>query len=79
MDHPSLAKLKFSIPTLSNVPNLECEAYQLRKHHHSSFSSSNHSSQFKSFDVVSTNIWGPSRVSTLNGYHYFFIFVDDYS
>uniref|UniRef100_A0A2N9ILA7 GAG-pre-integrase domain-containing protein n=1 Tax=Fagus sylvatica TaxID=28930 RepID=A0A2N9ILA7_FAGSY len=31
--HPSLAKLKFVIPTLSHVPSLECEACQLGKYH----------------------------------------------
>ena len=40
LDQPSLVKLKFSIPTLSHVPSLECETCQLRKHHRSSFSSS---------------------------------------
>jgi hypothetical protein len=79
LGHPSLAKLKFSTPTLSHVPSLECEACQLRKHRHSSFSSSGPSRQSKSFDLVHTDIWGPSRISTLNGFLYFVLFVNNYS
>jgi hypothetical protein len=74
-----LAKLEFAIPTLSHVPSLKCEACQLGKHHRSSFSSSGPSRQSESFDLVHTDIWGPSRISTLNGFLYFVIFVDDYS
>ena len=76
---PFLGKLKFAIPTLSHVHSLECEACQLGKHHRSSFSSNGPSRQSKSFDLVHTNIWGPSHISTLNGFLYFVIFVDDYS
>jgi hypothetical protein len=79
LGHPSLAKLKFAIPTLSHVLSLECEACQLGKHHRSSFSSSGPSRQSESFDLVHTDIWGPSRISTLNGFLYFVIFVNDYS
>ena len=79
LGHPSLAKLKFVIPILSYVSNLECEACQLGKHHRSSFSSNGPSRQSKSFDLVHTNIWGPSHICTLNGFLYFVIFVDDYS
>ncbi len=58
LGHPSLAKLKSAIPALSHVPSLECEACQLGKHHVSSFSSSSHSRQPESFDVVHTDIGG---------------------
>ena len=36
LGHP-LAKLKFAVPALSHVPNLECEACQLGKHRRSFF------------------------------------------
>jgi hypothetical protein len=71
LGHPSLAKLKSAIAALSHVPNLECEACQLGKHHRSSFSNSSHSRQPESFDVVHTDIWGLSRISTLNGFLYY--------
>jgi len=45
-------KLKFVIPLLSHVSNLECEASHLGKHHFSSFLSVSYSHQFESFDVV---------------------------
>ena len=74
-----MAKLKSAIPALSHVPSLKCEVCQLGKYHRSSFSSSSHSRQPESFDVVHTDIWGPPRISTLNGFLYFVIFLDDYS
>lgn len=78
LGHPSLAKLRAVIPTLSPISVLECEACQLGKHHRSSFSSSS-VRQTESFAAVHTDIWGPSRTPSLNGYCYFVIFVFDYS
>lgn len=79
LGHPSMAKLQLAIPTLSRVSSLECEACQLGKHHRSSFPSSSHGRQKESFDLVHTDIWGPSRTLSITGYHYFVVFVDDYS
>jgi hypothetical protein len=52
---------------------------QLGKHLRSSFTISSHSHQSKSFDVVHTEIWGPSHISTLNGFLYFVLLIDNYS
>jgi hypothetical protein len=78
LGHPSLDKLKSTLPALSQVSSLECEACQLGKHR-SSFLSRSHSCQSQSFDVIHTDIWGRSRISTVNGFLNFVIFVDDYS
>ena len=32
-----------------------------------------------SFDLIHSNVWGPSPISTLGGSRYFVIFVDDFS
>ena len=32
-----------------------------------------------SFDLIHSNVWGPSLISTPSGSRYFFIFVDDFS
>lgn len=31
------------------------------------------------FEIVHSDIWGPSRVSSSLGFHYFVTFIDDYS
>ena len=31
------------------------------------------------FDIVHSDIWGPSRISTTLGFQYFVTFIDDYS
>ena len=33
----------------------------------------------KIFDLIHSNVWGPSFVSSIGGFRYFVIFVDDYS
>lgn len=45
-----------AIPSLSSVSRLECEACQLDKHHHSTFSSSTHDRESESFNLVHTDI-----------------------
>ena len=49
------------------------------KHHRVSFSSrvNNHSSS--AFELVHSDVWGPSRVPSFKGFRYFLIFVDDFS
>jgi hypothetical protein len=79
LDHPSLAKLRQVVPSLSYVSVLECEACQLGKHHRSSFPRRVESRQLQSFELVHTDIWGPSRVKNPKGFQYFVIFVDDCS
>ena len=40
------------------------------------------SSQSKSvnpFDLVYSNVWGPSHILSMNGYRYYLIFVDDFT
>ena len=32
-----------------------------------------------SFDLIHSNVWGPSPISTLGGSRYFVIFMDDFS
>lgn len=74
MGCPSLMKLHQKC-----VFVLECEGCQLGKHHRSSFHRHVENCQLQSFELVHTNILGPSRVKNSKGFQYFVNYVDDYS
>ena len=80
LGHPSLQKLHRVVPSLSR-PNyiLEYEACQLGKHHCNSFPRSLSSRQSSLFNLVHSDIWGPTRIKSISGFHYLVIFVDDFS
>lgn len=79
LGHPSLLKLQKMVPSLSNSSLLECDSCQLRKHTRTSFPKRINNRATAMFDIVHSNIWGPSHVNSSLGFHYFVIFVDDYS
>ena len=79
MGHPSLSKLQKMVPGLSKLSSIKCESCQLGKHTRSSFPKKLNNRASFMFDVVHSDIWGPSRVSTNLGFHYFVTFIDDYS
>jgi len=53
---------------------LDCESCQLGKHVRSFFPSSTRSQARSPFDVVHSDVWGPSRVTS-----YFVTFIDEFS
>ena len=77
--HHRLAKLRQVIPSLSSISTLKCEAYQLNKHHRNSFPRRVESRELQFFELVHTDIWGPSRVKSQKEFQYFVIFVNDCS
>ena len=77
--HPSLLKLKHLVPSLSSLSVLECESCQLGKQSRVSFPKIVNNKALAMFDIVHSDIWGPSRVSTILGFNYFVTFIDDYS
>lgn len=79
LGHPSLDKLKKMVPYLSQLESLECESCQLGKHVRSSFPSSVNKRALHPFDVIHSDVWGPSRVSSILGYRYYVSFIDDFS
>jgi len=79
LGHSSLSNLKKLVPRLSRLSSLECELCQFGKHSHSSFSSRVSKRANFPFSVVHSNVWGPSRVSCKQGFHYFVTFIDDFS
>lgn len=79
LGHPSLSNLKKMIPSLSRVSSLECESCQLGKHSHSSLPSRVNNCVSSPFSIVHSDVWGHSHVSSKQGFHYFVIFMDDFS
>ena len=79
LGHPSLQNLKSLVSLYRQIKSLQCEAYQLGKHHRVPFASRNESCVSSPFHLVHSDIWGPINTPSLLGFRYFVIFVDDYS
>nr|KYP75541.1 Retrovirus-related Pol polyprotein from transposon TNT 1-94 [Cajanus cajan] len=79
LGHPSLNKLKKMVPYLSRLESLKCESCQLGKHVRTSFPNSINNRAVSPFDVIHSNVWGPSRVPSLLGHRYYVTFIDDFS
>src|SRR3954471_22293273 len=83
LGHPSEARLrhlfktgalgKFSFSSLN-----KCEHCPLAKQIATSFSSSDNVSS-ACFDLVHSDVWGPSPILSISGYSYYICFVDDFS
>nr|KYP53389.1 Two pore calcium channel protein 1 [Cajanus cajan] len=67
------------VPHLSHLESLECESCQLGKHVRTSFPKSINSRAVSPFDVIHSDVWGPSRVPSLLGHRYYVTFIDDFS
>ena len=79
LGHPSLSKFRKSVPHFFSLSSLECELCQLGKHTHVSFPKRLDPRTKSPFELVHTDVWGPSRsISTLR-FCYFVTFIDDYS
>ena len=79
LGHPSVSKLRQMDASLSTLSSLPCESCQLGKHTRSSFSGNLNSRSTSPFQLVHSDVWGPSRVPSVFGFQYFVTFIDDYS
>ncbi|PNY13664.1 receptor-like protein kinase [Trifolium pratense] len=79
LGHQSLSKLKKMVSGLPQLESLQCESCQLGKHVHASFSSRINNRAMSPFDVIHSDVWGPSRVPSTLGYKYYVTFIDDFS
>ena len=66
------------LPKMSFENNF-CDACQQGKMHKSSFKSKNVISTNRPLELIHIDLFGPSRVASLNGSRYAFVLVDDYS
>jgi hypothetical protein len=82
LGHVSIQKLRSLVSSgfLGQVKHdsVDCVSCQLAKQPALSFTNSD-SSSHASFDLIHSDIWGPSPTATVGGSKYFVIFVDDFS
>lgn len=81
LGHMSLPMLRALQPNNSAITfsdSLPCGIILLTKNKKLTFPSNQHKSQHI-FDLIHCDIWGTMSVSTLDGYRYFLIIVDDLS
>ena len=79
LSHPSLSKFRKPVPHFSSLSLLECESCQLGKHTRVSFPKRLDPWTKSPFELVHTDVWGPSRYASTFGFRYFVTFIDDYS
>lgn len=68
---------RFQLPTTSNKLSPVCEPCQLGKSHRLPLLHS-HISSTKPFELLYSDVWGPSPLFSINGNRYFILFVDDF-
>ena len=79
LGHLSVQKLRSVVPITSSISSLGCESCELNKHHRATYQSRvNNRSNF-AFELVHSDVWGPSRVPSIKDFRYFLLFVNDFS
>jgi transposase InsO family protein len=81
LGHPSLGYMKKLLPRLFNnydYDRIVCETCIKAKSHRSSYLPSNNKA-FAPFELIHTDVWGPSPIYSRTGYRWYIIFVDDFS
>ena len=63
----------------SSLSSIECESCQLGKHTNVPFPRHLDQRTKSSFELVHTDVWGPSRTKSTLEFRYFVTFIDDYS
>ena len=79
LGHPSLSKFRKLVPHFSSLSSLECESYQLGKHTCVLFPKLLDPRTKSHFELIHTDVWGPSRSTSTLRFHYFVTFIYDYS
>ncbi|KAI3664859.1 hypothetical protein L6452_43468 [Arctium lappa] len=83
LGHLSLARIK-SLASLGMLgkcvssDSISCLSCKLGKHHALSFESNDFNSN-SPFDLIHSDVWGPTPHSSMGGAHYFVIFIDDHT
>ena len=77
--HPNISKFWKMVPCFSSLPSIECESCQLGKHARVPFPKRLDQRTKSHFELVHTDVLGPSRTDSTLGFRYFVTFIDDYS
>src|SRR5436190_4132207 len=78
LGHPAHHRLRQVVPGL-HFESFHCESCELGKHHRASYKSSTSVESQSLFDLVHCDIWGPARISSVSGFNYYLVLIDDYS
>ena len=79
LGHPNIFKFRKMVPRFSSLFSIECESCQLGKHTCVSFPKRLDQWTKSPFELVQTDVWGPSQTESTLGFRYFDTFIDDYS
>ena len=75
LGHPNISKF----PRFSSLSSIECDSCQLGKHSCVPFPKRLNQQTKSHFELIHTNVWGPSMTESTLGFWYFITFIDDYS
>ena len=75
----NISKFRVMVPRFSNLSAIECESCQLRKHTRVPFPKHLDQRTKSHFELIHTDVWGPSRTKSTLGFRYFVTLIDDYS
>ena len=67
----NISKLRKMVSRISNLSSLECELCQLGKHTRVSFPKCLESQTKSPFELVHTDVWGPSQTASALSFWYF--------
>ena len=67
------------VPRFSSLSSIECESCHLGKHSRVSFTKRLDQRIKSPFELIHTDIWGPSRTESTLGFRYFVTFIYNYS
>jgi len=79
LGHASFSYLHKLFPSLfvrTDVSQFKCDVCEMAKSHRTSFPPSFNKSTIP-FMIVHSDVWGPSKIATLGGAHWFVTFIDD--
>ena len=79
LGHPNISKFRVMVPRYSSLSSIECESCQLGKHTLVPFPKRLDQQTKSHFELVHTDVWGPSRTESTLGFRYFVTFIDDHS
>ena len=77
--HLNISKFRKMVPRISSLSLIECESCQRGKHTRIPFPRRLDQWTKSPFELVHTDVWGPSRTESTLEFRYLVTFIDDYS